>query len=1353
MTNCIKKFFASLLPLGLAKRIISFVTSVVVLLGLLTVFPKDCDLEASATSVTADQAIAWVQSKLGATVGSGECVALIKEYYTYLGVTPVNGDAKTYSTDKNKVPSASGWQRLEGATPQKGDILIYTGGYGHVAIYESDYSTYHQNWSGTYVQKLTRYYKNSFYTSTEGVTKYYWGVIRPNFATTSINYATITEGDYYIISNSTGKYLSVPDGVDANKSNVAVETGVVGSSKQIMHISPTTSQYKIKPKFATRLINAWGSAPANGANVNLYDDCAESTQWWGFEAVDGGYIIRLMYNQNLCLTVDSASNVYISTCTKASNQIWKVVKPTYTVTFNANGGTCSTASKTVTYGSTYGTLPTPTRTGYTFSGWYTAASGGTKITADTKVSITAAQTLYAQWSANSYTVTFNANGGTCSTASKSVTYGSTYGTLPTPTRTGYTFSGWYTAASGGTKITADTKVSITAAQTLYAQWSTNQYTVTFNANGGSCSTASKSVTYGSTYGTLPTPTRTGYTFSGWYTATSNGTEITSTTKVTITSAQTLYAIWTANQYVLKVDPNGGKYQNSTEIVTVAPGLTYGTANLYSIGVATRTGYTLTGFFTAASGGVKIYEADGKCVPGTTYWNENNKYCYAGDLTVYAQWGEATKPTISSVYISDIDGKGYTVNCTATDNVAVDRVVFPTWTELNGQDDLQDDWWLKTSTAMGTQNGTTWSYRVNISDHNNETGAYITHIYAYDSVGNKTTYYLNFVVATPTVTFNANGGSCSTASKTVTYGSTYGTLPTPTRTGYTFGGWYTATSNGTEITSTTKVTTTSAQTLYAIWTANEYVLKVDPNGGIYSNSASVVTHSAKMIYGTSNNWYIWIATRTGYTLSGYYTAASGGVKIYEADGKCVPGTAYWSENNNYCYASDLTVYAQWTPNQYTVTFNANGGTCSTASKSVTYGSTYGTLPTPTRTGYTFSGWYTAASGGTKITADTTVSITAAQTLYAQWSTNQYTVTFNANGGICSTASKTVTYGSTYGTLPTPTRTGYTFGGWYTATSNGTEITSTTKVTITSAQTLCAIWIANEYVFKVDPNGGVYNNSTTVVTRSPNLIYGTSNWCSIGKATRTGYTLTGYYTAANGGTKVYDADGKCIKGTAYFNNSGLYCYTGNLTVYAQWAPMSVCTGVTCTSKTSAYMYADDKSTAILNNYSVTAEFSNGENIDITADCTLANTPSPYSLYWNAYDEGTPMQKFNVNVIYNGSNTAVADYCETNGTSIIGSVDVCVAQRGDANLDHNVDAKDAATIAKYTSQSAIVQNSDDLVLSEVDDELAKFVGDANGDCTIDAKDAATVAKYTSLSAGYAGELSESEKYVEIWNSIVSE
>ena len=97
--------------------------------------------------------------------------------------------------------------------------------------------------------------------------------------------------------------------------------------------------------------------------------------------------------------------------------------------------------------------------------------------------------------------------------------------------------------------------------------------------------------------------------------------------------------------------------------------------------------------------------------------------------------ESTPPEISDVRITEIDGNGYTVVCTVTDNMEVDRVQFPTWTEKDGQDDLLLEWWTN-PLATGTKNGNTYSFRVKDSDHNYERGMYHTHIYAYDSSGNR-----------------------------------------------------------------------------------------------------------------------------------------------------------------------------------------------------------------------------------------------------------------------------------------------------------------------------------------------------------------------------------------------------------------------------------------------------------------------------------------------------------------------------------------------------------------------------------------------------------------------------------------
>ena len=153
------------------------------------------------------------------------------------------------------------------------------------------------------------------------------------------------------------------------------------------------------------------------------------------------------------------------------------------VTFDLNGGgSVSPTSKSVTVGSTYGTLPTPTRTGYTFNGWYTSSgSAGTKVTSSTKVQASMNHKIYAHWTQKTYTVSFNSNGGS-SVSSKTVGYGNSVGSLTTPSKTGYSFQGWYTSSSGGSKISSSTV--ITSSVTYYAHWSAASYTVTFNGNGG-----------------------------------------------------------------------------------------------------------------------------------------------------------------------------------------------------------------------------------------------------------------------------------------------------------------------------------------------------------------------------------------------------------------------------------------------------------------------------------------------------------------------------------------------------------------------------------------------------------------------------------------------------------------------------------------------------------------------------------------------------------------------------------------------------------------------------------------------------------------------------------------------------
>ncbi len=159
---------------------------------------------------------------------------------------------------------------------------------------------------------------------------------------------------------------------------------------------------------------------------------------------------------------------------------FKVKEKEYEITFNANGGILNEEnSKKVTYTKSYGTLPEPTKEGYVFTGWYTEQVNGNRIDSSSILDKPEAKTLYAHWSPKSYTVIFDGNNGTPSYSNKTVVYDTNYGTLPTASRTGYSFLGWYTAASGGTQVTSDTTVKITEAQTLYAHWTENSHKTEF----------------------------------------------------------------------------------------------------------------------------------------------------------------------------------------------------------------------------------------------------------------------------------------------------------------------------------------------------------------------------------------------------------------------------------------------------------------------------------------------------------------------------------------------------------------------------------------------------------------------------------------------------------------------------------------------------------------------------------------------------------------------------------------------------------------------------------------------------------------------------------------------------------
>ena len=288
------------------------------------------------------------------------------------------------------------------------------------------------------------------------------------------------------------------------------------------------------------------------------------------------------------------------------NQAYAAVAISLAVTFNGNGGTIGGSSSSVLYG-VISSLPTPdTRSGYVFNGWYTAATGGTRIGgAGDSYTPTADITLYAQWSP-AYTIAFVADGGSGAPSAVTVAQGGTW-TCPLdyPTLSGYTCKGWHTSPgeTAPLYVAGESYTAPSANLTLYAVWAPNSGILIFDANGGSVSEGFRVLAVGQAYGSLPIPTRSGYNFTGWYTATTGGSQVTESTTKGSSSTETIYARWSqaSRSHYLILNCMGGTVSGeSTVLIQLSEGAAYGT-----LPTPARSGYTFVGWFTSTVGGSQI----------------------------------------------------------------------------------------------------------------------------------------------------------------------------------------------------------------------------------------------------------------------------------------------------------------------------------------------------------------------------------------------------------------------------------------------------------------------------------------------------------------------------------------------------------------------------------------------------------------------------------------------------------------------------------------------------------------------------------------------------------------------------
>ena len=802
----------------------------------------------------------------------------------------------------------------------------------------------------------------------------------------------------------------------------------------------------------------------------------------------------------------------------------------YTLTWNFDGGkenATGYTSGTVKFGAAINKpSEDPTKTGYTFAGW------SEKIP---KTMPANNLTVKAQWKVVNYSISYNLNGGTDEGNPNSYTVESDF-TLKNPTKEGYTFAGWSGTDISGTEKAVTIK-NATGNREYTANWTANQYTITFNTDGGS-EVESITQDYGTTIAKPTDPTKTGYTFAGW------SEEIPATMPA---GNMTVKAKWTINKYTITFDTDGG-----SEIAPITQD--YG-MEITAPANPTKTGYTFDG-----------WDAE---IPTTMP---------ANNLTITAKWkinkytvtfknGDKVVKSAEMNYGSaiaapkDPDKEGYTFKGWQgyTDNMTLPAhdVTFTaqwtinkyTLTFKNGETvykTITQDYGTAIAKPAGpTKTGYTF-------------GGWDKTIPTTMPAGDMT-IKAKWTANQYTVTFDSAGGSAC-ESKTVTYDQPYGTLPRPTKEGYTFTGWY---DNNTLIYDTTLYRTAGDKKLTAHWGIVSYTITYSVDNKILENVNDTREFGASL-----NKLYTY--TKTGYTVSEWtqsdgsqppttmparqvylyatttpisytisyqlnggtnaesnpasYTVESGEIKLAapSREGYTFQG---WKSGTTTEMAPVIAVgsigsrsyEAVWRVNSHTLKYMLDGKETST--RTVNYGTAVAVQADPTKTGYTFSGWKVSGAepvDGKFTMPDNDVTITGGYTA------NTYTVKFDANGG-SECEDITVTYDGKYTDLPTTTRTGYTFDGWY---DGSTKVTADTVVKITADQTLTARWTANKYTVTFDANGGSACKEITVTYDG--------KYPTLPAPTKEGYTFKGWF---DGETQVKSGDAVTI--------------TGNQTLTARWS----------------------------------------------------------------------------------------------------------------------------------------------------------------------------------------------------------
>ena len=903
--------------------------------------------------------------------------------------------------------------------------------------------------------------------------------------------------------------------------------------------------------------------------------------------------------------LDGKDSIYVwrGTAYQSTAKWIEVRRPTsYMLTYDANGGSGAPAAERFVTGVAQALSSTaPTRSNYTFGGWNTATTGdGTNYASGADYTIGgSAVTLYAKWTPNTYTITYYAEDGeTVLEGIEPTTYTYNAGTvvLPTPDSTCHTFDGWYrddcVKSKGG--FDSDCKrVRIDNGSSgnykYRGRWTLNSHTLTWNFNGGSTSaeegddyTAGGSVYCGDdlAYPDNGTMSKTGYTFSSWSTDADEMPD----------EDLMITASWTANSYTVTLDPDNG---NSTSTISA----TYAAAmpsklsdGETDVAAPTFSGYTFGGYYDDHAGaGTQYYTNE---VASAQAWDK------ASTATLYAKWtqtvtlnmqgiGSNQSPTVLykgtalsgyttptnlrsgalQGYYSAASGGTKVLNADGTfaASAVTDYITDGKWTKA-GATTLYAQWAAVVGDTLNISNyvhhgggmqlnGDTLDFSHSGSNHVDgyvewkvdiKQQVYSVTTHAKFTAGHKWEVYL----------INASGSTVATLNS---FASKYlANNKVPEEYSETEMWDLHSVSAGVY---TIKVMNVMAwgepKLLYVVM--DPITVTYDANGGTCATVSAIYTGSALTLP---------TPTLSGYTFDGWY------------DGETKMGNA----GGSYSPTASITLKAKWTPNNYTVTLdNQSATSAGTESISVTFDANTNLTGTPaitvpTRSGYTFGGYYTAtAGGGTQIIAATGDVVASASdasytytdasknwkyvgdiTLYAKWTAQSYAVTLDPDNGN-STSSISATYAAAMPStlsdgetdLAVPEFEGYTFGGYYDDHAGaGTQYYDGTPASArawdkASTATLYAKWTQT---VTLNMQGVGSNLSPTVLYKGTAL---------------SGYTaptnirsgaLLGYYTAASSGTKVLDADGTfAASAVTDYITDGKWTKAGATTLYAQWDPI--------------------------------------------------------------------------------------------------------------------------------------------------------------------------------------------------------